>query len=160
MMCLWAGKCEKNFCILKINEERNRIRIWIRFRIHKSISQRYGSGDPDPFFINPTVSGYRYVSQGLGKNCLFCLFSLNFFSAFSTCAQTTFSLKNFIKMPNAKYFCIFILIPKSPINGGFIEQNSKNRRYLKILYFAPSRRIPHLFVGFFLHTFLKVSHIF
>jgi hypothetical protein len=40
MMCLLASYKKKNmkkiifFCILKINEERSRIRSWIRIRIH------------------------------------------------------------------------------------------------------------------------------
>jgi hypothetical protein len=39
---------QKNFfCILKVNEENNRIQSWIRIRIHY-ITQRYGSPDPNP----------------------------------------------------------------------------------------------------------------
>ena len=49
-MCLWVSyKKEVGkkifFCILKVTEERSRIRSWIRSRIHTS---RYGLGDPDP----------------------------------------------------------------------------------------------------------------
>jgi hypothetical protein len=43
-MRLWVKYEEKNyFRILKVTEERSRIRSWIR-----TISQSYGSADPDP----------------------------------------------------------------------------------------------------------------